>query len=64
MNFFKSELLGIWVENQNMRQFADIPGCKVGSFPTTYLGLSLCIGRPLKLVWYPIIERVERKLFS
>lgn len=39
----------------------DILGCKVGSFPPTFLGLPLCNGHTLKTIWNPVIEKVERK---
>ena len=45
-----------------MGKFAKILGCKVGSFPVTYLGLPLCKGQANKEVWNPLVERVERKL--
>lgn len=41
---------------------ADIFECKAGSFPSTYLGLSLCHGTPTKSLWYLVIERMEKKL--
>ena len=39
INFFKRELIGIRVDEPKMTQLADILGCRVGSLPTTYLGL-------------------------
>ena len=35
INFFKSELIGIRVEESLIRKFAKILGCKVGTFPMT-----------------------------
>lgn len=36
--FFESELIGIIrVEDQAISKLADVLGCKVGSFPTSYL---------------------------
>lgn len=32
--------------------------------PTSYLGLPLCSGHANKVVWNPVVERVERKLSS
>lgn len=61
-NFHKSEPLGIRVEEESISLFAKILGCKVGSFPTSYLCLPLCIGRPLKFVGNPVVKRVEKKL--
>ena len=39
INFLKSELIGIKVGEAHLYQYADILGCKVGSFPVSYLGL-------------------------
>lgn len=41
---FKSELIGIRIEDQAISKLADVLGCKVGSFPTSYLSLPLCLG--------------------
>lgn len=62
VNFHKSEPLGIRVEEESIGLFVKILGCKVGSFPTSYLRLPLCIGRPLKSVGNPVVKRVEKKL--
>lgn len=65
INFFKSELLGIRVENPSLVRFAEILGCKVGSFPVSYLGLPLCPGHINKSVKnLVVIERIENKLSS
>ena len=40
-----------------MGRFAEILGCKVGSFPVTYLGLPLCGGQANKVVWNPVVEK-------
>ena len=45
-----------------MGKFAKILGCKVGSFPVTYLSLPLCKGQANEEVWNPVIEKVETKL--
>lgn len=42
-DFYKSELLGVIVEDSLMSCLANIVGRKVGSFPATYLGLPLRI---------------------
>ena len=48
INFFKSKLIGIKVEESLISHLARILGCKVGSFPATYLGLPLCRGKLIK----------------
>lgn len=62
VNFFKSGLLGVRVDDRSLHMFAEIWGCKVGSFPTTYLGLPLCLARIAKSIWNLVLERVEKKL--
>lgn len=39
INFYKSELIGIEVEEVLMHLYAEVLGCKVGSLHATYLGL-------------------------
>lgn len=41
VNFHKSAIFVILVEDQLLHHFAKLLGCKVGSFPTFYLGLPL-----------------------
>lgn len=43
INFFKSELIRLMVEDQKKGQFAEILGCRVVSLPITYLGLPLSV---------------------
>lgn len=62
MNLFKSELIGIRVEEALLIHHADILGCKVGHLPSSHLGLLLCQGSAHKSLWDPIVERVESKL--
>lgn len=47
VNLFKSELIGIRVEDSLMHKYAEILGCTVGSFPATYLGFPFVWGRPI-----------------
>uniref|UniRef100_A0A5B7BB61 Uncharacterized protein n=1 Tax=Davidia involucrata TaxID=16924 RepID=A0A5B7BB61_DAVIN len=37
-------------------------GCKVGSLPTSYLGLPLGSSFKAKLVWDTVVERFQRRL--
>lgn len=41
---------------------ADLLGCKAGGIPNTYLGLPLCNGRASKSLWFPVLERLEKRL--
>lgn len=53
VNFFKSEMIGVRVNEDRLAMFADLFGCKVGS---------LCLGLASKSLWQPILERMEKKL--
>lgn len=64
VNFNKSTIFGIHVEDRLLHHFAEMLGCKTGSFPTSYLGLPLSTGRISKSFWNPMVERVEFKLAS
>lgn len=44
INLSKSTILEVLVHDISLRHLADIMGCKVDSFTSTYLGLSLCLG--------------------
>ena len=56
VNFFKSELIGVRVGDDNIKMLADLFGCKVGQFPVSYLGMPLCLGHPKMEVWRPVVE--------
>ena len=62
VNFFKSEMIGVRVEDTHLASLADILGCKVGSLPSSYLGLPLCIEVASKALRSPMIERMEKRL--
>lgn len=62
INLSKSALLGISVDNTCLHHFADILGCKVNSFPSSYLALPLCLNRVPNSVWNPVVEKIEKKL--
>lgn len=64
VNLFKSVIIGIHAKHHLLHRLADIMGCNVGSFPTSYLGLLLSIGSVSKSLWNPVVERVEQKLAS
>ena len=61
VNVGKSEIVLVR-EVGNIDALATILRCRVGSLPLKYLGMPL--GTPYKtaLMWYPILERMEKKL--
>lgn len=60
-NFFKSEHIGIKVNENHRQSMAEILGRKAGVLPSTYLGLPLCHGVVSKSLWMPVSERIENK---
>lgn len=44
MNFFKSELVGVSMSDNQLQELTYILGCKASSLSATYLGLPLCLG--------------------
>ena len=61
VNFFKSEMIGVRVEDTQLAMLADFFGCKVGSLPKSYLGLPLCVGMASKALW-SLVERMKKRL--
>ncbi|KAG2411395.1 hypothetical protein I3760_Q000600 [Carya illinoinensis] len=61
VNLEKSELVPIG-EVSNIRHLARTMGCKVSSFPMTYLGLPLGSASRTIAVWDSVIEKIERRL--
>ena len=58
-----SEILPLG-EVGNLDALAHILCCKVGSLPTSYLGMPLGAHYKDSSIWNPIIERMEKKLFG
>lgn len=62
INFNKSEMMGVNLDFSTCRELVAILGCKVFSFPTSYLGLTLVIGKPRKSCWDKVLEKKEKRL--
>ena len=62
MNFFKSELIGVKVNEDQLNRMANIFGCNASLLPFTYLGLPLCGETTTNSLWSPVLERMEKKL--
>ncbi|CAN1850399.1 Putative ribonuclease H protein At1g65750 [Linum perenne] len=45
-------------------RYADILGCSIGSFPSSYLGLPLGIRSPSSQIWEPVVVNIRKKLES
>ncbi|KAL4181722.1 hypothetical protein AMTRI_Chr12g272490 [Amborella trichopoda] len=63
VNFHKMSLIGINCSSAYIQLLASCLGCKVGSFPFTYLGLPISDLRLSILMWDKVVERVQVKLY-
>ncbi|KAG6655612.1 hypothetical protein CIPAW_05G229100 [Carya illinoinensis] len=61
VNLSKSEMIPVGMVN-NIRDLADILGCKVSSLPLKYLGLPLGAHHKSKAIWDGITEKIECQL--
>ncbi|KAL4183675.1 hypothetical protein AMTRI_Chr11g156310 [Amborella trichopoda] len=62
VNFHKSSLVGINCAGSVVNNLAFVMGCKVGSFPITYLSRPISDSKLSIAVWDRVIERVQVKL--
>ncbi|XP_071712759.1 uncharacterized protein [Rutidosis leptorrhynchoides] len=58
----KRKLYGIHVSRADLRSFAEVIGCDVGSFPLEYLGIPIDFACGRVAMWDPIIQNFKRKL--
>lgn len=58
VNFHKSQLLGINVEEAWLKRAVGFLNCKVGRFPFVYLGLFFCADARRKSTWVPLLEKI------
>ena len=64
INFGKSVIVPLNVDDELVQSLAQIWKCKVGTMPFTYIGLPMGTTRPTVTDLMPIVERAERKLSS
>lgn len=62
VSFFKSEFIGIKVNEDRLQLLADLLGSKAGDIPNTYFGLPLCNGVASKSLLFLVLERLEKRL--
>ncbi|KAK1312007.1 hypothetical protein QJS10_CPA07g00727 [Acorus calamus] len=62
INYSKSVIIPINVEDGMVNQVADIIGCSVGNLPCRHLGLPLVKGRLKKEDWIALVERMKNRL--
>jgi hypothetical protein len=64
VNYDKSFMVPINLQEQKFDELANVFGCSKGSFPFTYLGLPLSIARPSVDDFWPLVTKCERRLVS
>lgn len=64
VNFAKSFLVPINVEESRLQSLTNALGCQLGSLPFTYLGLPLGTTRPSVQDLSPILTRMEKHLMG
>ncbi|XP_016206095.1 uncharacterized protein LOC107646423 [Arachis ipaensis] len=62
INFDKSSLIPVNYDKQWVQRICRLWGCKEGTLPVKYLGISLGANPRLVNTWKPIIDEVEEKL--
>ncbi|XP_071739224.1 uncharacterized protein [Rutidosis leptorrhynchoides] len=62
VNYNKSNLFGVNVDHMEVAAMANLFGCKVGKFPSTYLGLPIGANMNKMESWKPVINKFEKRL--
>jgi hypothetical protein len=62
VNYAKSMLVPINVDEARTNMLAQLFGCAIGSLPFTYLGLPLGLTKPKAIDFLPLVNKCERRL--
>ncbi|KAE8726444.1 hypothetical protein F3Y22_tig00006886pilonHSYRG00006 [Hibiscus syriacus] len=62
INFTKSCLVGVGMEEDSVRQLAAVRGCTVSRLPFKYLGIPMGVDPRRVSVWDPVIDKCRTKL--
>ncbi|XP_071712198.1 uncharacterized protein [Rutidosis leptorrhynchoides] len=62
INYHKSNLIGVGVEDVEVERIANLFGCKVGSIPFMYLGLPVDGNMKKEESWAPVVHKFEKRL--
>jgi hypothetical protein len=62
VNYKKSQMISINVDDGKMQRLAGTFGCMIGTMPFTYLGLPVGTTKPHMEDLTPLMDRVERRL--
>jgi hypothetical protein len=64
INFHKSILVGVNVNDSCLNEAASVLSCKIGKIPFVYLRLSIG-GNPRRMLfWQPVLNRIQSKVSS
>jgi hypothetical protein len=64
VNYQKSNIYPVNVDQDKMEILANTFDCQIGSYPFTYLGLPLGPNKPKVDDLLPLVQRIERRLIS
>ena len=62
VNYEKSSMIPINLEQQEALDLAQLMNCQIASMPFTYLGLPMGTTKPTMKDFAPLIDRIERRL--
>ncbi|XP_050211912.1 uncharacterized protein LOC126662068 [Mercurialis annua] len=62
INFQKSAIIGIYVDNTSLESASSILGCKIDSLPITYLGLPSSLKPVKENLWNPVVCNFSSRL--
>ena len=64
VNYYKSMLVGINVDESSLNEVASILSCKIGRLPFLYLGLPIGGDDRRLIFWEPVIDRIKSRQFD
>lgn len=64
VNYSKSMMVPLNIQEDKIQLLANTFGCTIGSFPFTYMGLPLWVSKPNVEAFQPIVSRCEKRLLS
>ena len=64
INFHKSEVFCFGAAKECESQYAQLFGCKMGTYPFRYLGIPMNYRKLSNADWNGVLERIEKKLSS
>ena len=64
VNYNKSMMIPINIQQERIELLANTFGCSIGSFPFTYLELPLSLSKPKIEDFQPVVSRCEKRLLS